>query len=104
MFINRFCLTLVYTAKQEKLHHHRHPDQRQNLAKQTTGELMDELFLAACEENGISFCAKYIRKQLDLDVRDSNGCSGIMKVNLFYVCKLLIFTETYTNSFLKQDT
>ncbi len=42
---------------------------------------MDELFLAACEENGISFCTKYIRKHLDLNVRDSNGCSGIMKVN-----------------------
>lgn len=41
---------------------------------------MDQLFLDACEENGISFCAKYIRKQLDLNVRDANGCSGIMKV------------------------
>jgi len=54
---------------------------------------MDELFLAACEENGISFCAKYIRKQLDLDVRDSNGCSGIMKVNLFYVCSSLFLAK-----------
>jgi hypothetical protein len=49
---------------------------------------MDELFLAACEENALTVCAKYIRKQYDLNVCDSNGCTGIMKVGV------LNFTHT----------
>ena len=55
---------------------------------------MDELFLAACEENGISFCSKYIRKRFDVNVSDSSGCSGIMKVsNQFPFCFWSIFTQ-----------
>ena len=45
--------------------------------------LMDELFLAACDENGVAFCNKYIRKQFDVNVRDVNGCTGIMKVKIY---------------------
>lgn len=43
---------------------------------------MEELFLEACEENAISFCAKYLRKYLNINHCDSNGCTGLMKVNI----------------------
>jgi len=54
---------------------------------------MDELFLAACDENGVAFCNKYIRKQFDVNVRDVNGCTGIMKACLrgnLEIVKMLI--------------
>lgn len=54
---------------------------------------MEELFLEACEENSISFCSKYIRKRLNINFSDSDGCTGLMKACLnghFDLSKLLI--------------
>jgi len=50
---------------------------------------MEELFLEACEENSISFCSKYIRKRLNINFADPDGCTGLMKACLNGHCDLV---------------
>jgi hypothetical protein len=51
---------------------------------------MEDLFLDACEQGLTSTILKYIRKSNDVNLTDSNGCTGLMKV-FFY---LFIFFST----------
>ncbi len=41
---------------------------------------MENIFLTACEQGFTHVCSKYIRKGLDVNCFDSNGCTGLMKV------------------------
>ena len=50
---------------------------------------MENLFLDACEQGLTSTIFKFLRKSIDVNLTDSNGCTGLMKVCFFsclFVC------------------
>ncbi|CAF0857509.1 unnamed protein product [Brachionus calyciflorus] len=61
---------------------------------------MEHIFLSACEEGATNLVSKYIRKGLDVNIRDATGKTGLMKACLkgeYDIVKILLDAGAHIN-------
>jgi hypothetical protein len=46
---------------------------------------VEEIFHTSCSEGSLTSCKKLLRKSIDLNLIDTNGRTGLMRVSIYLV-------------------